>query len=75
MHAEVAWVLVSPGTQVQLQIILDIDYLPDYLSVSYHYVLSKLGLLTLVINLVLIPSDQNLSISFFANLLRTTEIT
>ena len=35
--AEVAWVLVSSGTQVQPQVILDPDYLPDYLSVSYDY--------------------------------------
>ena len=31
MTSEVAWVLVSSGTQVQPQIILD----PDYLSFSY----------------------------------------
>ena len=37
MYAEVAWVLISLGTQVQPQIILDPDYLPDYLSVSYDY--------------------------------------
>ena len=37
MYAEVAWVLVSSGTQVQPQIIPDPDYLPDYLSVSYDY--------------------------------------
>ena len=37
MYAEVAWVLVSSGTQVQPQIILDPNYLPDYLSVSYDY--------------------------------------
>ena len=37
MCAEIAWVLASSGTQVQLQIILDPDYLPDYLSVSYDY--------------------------------------
>ena len=37
MNSEVAWVLVSSGTQVQLQIILDPDYLPDYLSVSHDY--------------------------------------
>ena len=37
MYAEVAWVLVSSGTQVQPQIILDPDYLLDYLSVSYDY--------------------------------------
>ena len=37
MHAEIAWVLVSPVTQVQLEIILDPDYRPDYLSVSYDY--------------------------------------
>ena len=34
MYAELAWVLVSSGTQVQPQVILD----PDYLSVSYDYV-------------------------------------
>ena len=38
--AEVAWVLVSSGTQVQPQVILDPDYLPDYLSVSYEYDIS-----------------------------------
>ena len=37
MFIEVVWVLVSSGTQVQPQIILDPDYLPDYLSVSYDY--------------------------------------
>ena len=37
MYAEVAWVLVSSRTQVQPQIILDPDYLPDYPSVSYDY--------------------------------------
>ena len=37
MYAEVDWVLVSSGTQVQPQIILDPDYLPDYLYVSYDY--------------------------------------
>ena len=38
MNSEVVWVLISSGTQVQPQIILDPDYLPDYLSVSYDYV-------------------------------------
>ena len=37
MYAEVAWVLVSSGTQVQSQVILNPDYLLDYLSVSYDY--------------------------------------
>ena len=37
MHAVVAWVLVSSGTQVQSQVILDPDYLPKYLSISYDY--------------------------------------
>ena len=37
MYAEVAWVLVSSGTQVRLQIIPDPDYLPDDISVSYNY--------------------------------------
>ena len=30
IYAEVAWALVSTGTQVQSQVILDPDYLPDY---------------------------------------------
>ena len=38
MYAEVAWILVSSGTLVQPQMILDPDYLPDYLSVSNDYV-------------------------------------
>ena len=37
MYAEVAWVLVSSGTQVQPQVILNPGYLPDYISVSYGY--------------------------------------
>ena len=37
MYAEVAWVLVSSGTQVHPEVILDPDYLSDYLSVSYDY--------------------------------------
>ena len=37
MYSEVAWVLASLGTQVQLQIMLDPGYLSDYLSVSYDY--------------------------------------
>ena len=37
MYAEVAWVLVSSGTQVQPQVILDPDYLLDYLSASYDF--------------------------------------
>ena len=37
MYAEVAWILVSSGTQVQPELILDPDYLSDYLFVSYDY--------------------------------------
>ena len=37
MNSEVAWVLISSGTQVHPQIILETDYLPDCLSVSYDY--------------------------------------
>ena len=37
MYAEVAWVVVSSGTQVQPQVKLNPDYLPDYISVSYDY--------------------------------------
>ena len=40
LYSEVAWVLVSSGTQVQLQAILEPDYLPGYLSVSYDYVVT-----------------------------------
>ena len=36
-NSEVAWVLVSSGTQVQSQIIHNPDYLPDCLSVSQDY--------------------------------------
>ena len=39
VNSEVAWLLISLGIQVQLQIILNPDYLPDYLSVSYDYVI------------------------------------
>ena len=38
MNSEVAWILVSSGSQFQSQGILDPDYLPDYLSVSHNYV-------------------------------------
>ena len=34
IYCEVAWVLVPLGTQVQTQMILKADYLPDYLSFS-----------------------------------------
>ena len=37
MISEVVWLLVSSGTQALPQIILDPDYLPDYLSVCYDY--------------------------------------
>ena len=37
MNSELAWVPISSGTQVQPQITLNLDYLPDYLSVSYDY--------------------------------------
>ena len=41
MCAEVAWVLVFLGTQVQPQIILEPGYLPDYLFISYDYAWTK----------------------------------
>ena len=37
MYVDVAWVLVSLETQVKPQILLDPDYLPDYLFVSDDY--------------------------------------
>ena len=42
MNSEVALVLVSSGTQVKPQIILDPEYLPDYLSISYDYAVTFL---------------------------------
>ena len=48
MNSEVAWVLVSWGTQVQPQIILDPDDLPDYLSVSYDMALTNIYWLLLI---------------------------
>ena len=41
MYSKVALVLVYLGTQVQAQIIRKLNYLPDYLSVSYDYGKSK----------------------------------
>ena len=38
MYSKVAWDLVFSGTQVQPQIMLEPNYLPDYLSVSHDYV-------------------------------------
>ena len=38
MYSEDGWVLVSFGTLIQPQIVLNPDYLPDYLSVSFEYV-------------------------------------
>ena len=35
--SKVTWILVNSGTQVQPQIILEPNYLPDYLFVSYDY--------------------------------------
>ena len=37
MYSEVAWVLVFSATQVQLEIKLNLDYLPDYHVISYDY--------------------------------------
>ena len=53
MNSEVAWVLVSSGRQVQSQITLDPDYIPDYLPVSYNYdQLKKASIEKLVANLI-----------------------
>ena len=41
INSEVTWALVSSGTQVQSQIIVDPDYFPDYLSASYSYASAK----------------------------------
>ena len=47
INSEVAWV-VSSGTQVQPQIILDPDYVPDYISVSHNYALHECPLVRMV---------------------------
>ena len=41
MNSEVVWVLVSSATQVQPKLILDPEYLPDYISVSQNYALDN----------------------------------
>ena len=46
MYSEVAWVLVSSGTEVQPQIILEQDYVPDYFSVSYDHDADGLAFVT-----------------------------
>ena len=51
INSEVAWVLVCSGTQVQPQIILDPDYLTDYLSVSFDYGSFKTFSITLKLNI------------------------
>ena len=53
MYAEVACVLVSLGTQVQPQVILNPDYLPDYLTDSYDYYGSSISLVSLSCLLIL----------------------
>ena len=55
MYADVAWVLVSSGTEVQPQIILDPDYLTDYLSVSYDYGLIDLKQLLMKLFKYMLP--------------------
>ena len=37
MYSEIAWLLVSSGTQVHPEVILDPDYLQNYLSIFYDY--------------------------------------
>ena len=46
MYSEVAWVLASSGTEVQPQIILEQEYLPDYFSVSYDHDADGLAFVT-----------------------------
>ena len=57
MYAEVAWVLVSSGSQVQSQIILDPYYLIDYLSVFYDYDLANY--LITVVRLTKLQGDHH----------------
>ena len=45
-----AWVLVSSETKAQPQVILDPEYLPDYLSVCYDYETNLLLILKLIIS-------------------------
>ena len=58
MYAEVAWVPVSSWTQVQSQVIVNPDYLPDYFFVSYDYVKTQtfaVALVTLIPNALMFP--------------------
>ena len=48
VFTEVAWVLVSSGTQVQPQITLDPDYLPNNLSISYDYEIKAIAFIIMV---------------------------
>ena len=48
VYTDVAWVLLSSQTQVQTQLILNRDYLPDNLSVSYDYDFAYLSLLVII---------------------------
>ena len=43
INSKVAWLLVSLRTQVQPQVILDPDYLPDYLFIFYDYAFNKVS--------------------------------
>ena len=54
MYSEVAWIQVSLGSQVHLQIILDPDYLPHYFSVFYDFD-SGCGLVNLTMFLSAFP--------------------
>ena len=63
MYAEVACVLVSLGTQVQPQVILNPDYLPDYLTDSYDYDGSSISLVSLSCLLIL---NISVNLAYFA---------
>ena len=65
MYAEVAWVLVSSGTQVQPQMILDPDYFQGYLSVFHDCdgIYCVPNTLTLNINITLATSPVNVSLT------------
>ena len=60
MYSEVDWEQVSSETQVQLQIMLNPDYLPDYLSVFYEYDEKNiLSLITIKTNGLIITLHEN----------------
>ena len=70
MCAEVAWVLVSLGTKIQVQIRLDLDYLPDYPSICYCYGDNKNAKISVLLHFVKIV-QKDIRKTIYNRLLKT----